>query len=119
MSIYDAIGGAPSVSTAVDKFYGRVLDDPQLAPFFEGVDMDRLKSHQRAFIAAAIGGPELYRGRDMGAAHANMGITDSDFGAVVGHLVATLEELGVPDDMIGDIGATLAPLQTQIVDSKG
>jgi hemoglobin len=55
----------------------------------------------------------------MGAAHANMGITDSDFGAVVGHLVATLEELGVPDDMIGDIGATLAPLQTQIVDSKG
>lgn len=119
MSIYDAIGGASSVSIAVDKFYGRVLDDPQLAPFFEGVDMDRLKSHQRSFIAAAIGGPEVYQGRDMGAAHANLGISDSDFEAVVGHLVATLAELGVPDDVIGEIGATLAPLQSQIVSSVG
>lgn len=119
MSIYDAIGGAPSVSAAVDKFYGKVLDDPQLEHFFDGVDMDRLKSHQRAFIAAAIGGPELYRGRDMAAAHANLGITDSDFNAVVGHLVSTLEELGVPDDIIGDIGGTLVPLQSQIVSSAG
>jgi len=70
MSIYDSIGGAPAVRLAVDKFYGRVLNDPQLAPYFAGVsDIDKLKAHQRAFIAAAVGGPEIYRGRDMGAAH--------------------------------------------------
>lgn len=117
MSIYDAIGGAPSVHTAVDKFYVRVLDDPQLAPFFVGIDMERLKSHQRKFIAAAIGGPELYQGRDMATAHADLGISDSDFAAVVGHLVDTLKELGVPEDVIGEIGTALAPLQEQIVTS--
>lgn len=115
MTIFEAIGGAPSVSAAVDKFYLRVLDDPTLVHFFDGVDMDRLKSHQRSFIAAAIGGPELYRGRDMAAAHAHLDISDSEFGAVVGHLVATLQELGVPDDIIGEIGGALAPLQSQIV----
>jgi hemoglobin len=40
------------------------LDDPELKPYFAGVDMVKLKSHRRAFIAAAIGGPEIYSGRD-------------------------------------------------------
>jgi hemoglobin len=115
MTIFDSIGGAPSVNVAVDKFYGRVLNDPQLAPYFVRVDIDRLKSHQRSFIAAAIGGPEIYRGRDMAAAHANLGITDPDFDAVVGHLVATLTELGVPNEIIADIGGALAPLRSDIV----
>jgi hemoglobin len=117
MSIYDSIGGAPSVSIAVDKFYGRVLNDPQLAHYFAGVDIDKLKAHQRAFIAAAVGGPEIYRGRDMAAAHATLGIKDQDFDAVVAHLVATLAELGVPPETIADIGGALAPLRSQIVEA--
>lgn len=56
MSIYDSIGGAESVRAAVEQFYTRVLADPALGHFFAGVDIDRLKSHQRSFIAAALGG---------------------------------------------------------------
>jgi hemoglobin len=76
---------------------------------------DRLKAHQRAFIAAAIGGSEVYAGRDMAAAHAGLAITDADFDAVVAHLVATLAGLGVPEDTIGQIGGALAPLRGDIV----
>jgi hemoglobin len=115
MSIYDAIGGAPAVTAAVDDFYVRVLADPKLAPFFVDVDIRKLKSHQRGFIAAAIGGPEIFAGRDMATAHAGLAITDTDFDAVVTHLVATLTGLGVPAETIGQIGAALAPLRTQIV----
>jgi len=64
MSIYDSIGGAPAIRAAVDDFYARVLADARLAPFFTGTDLHRLKAHQRAFIAAAVGGPEIYAGRD-------------------------------------------------------
>lgn len=115
MSIYDNIGGADAVGAAVDDFYARVLADPRLAPFFSETDMTRLKSHQRAFIAAAIGGPQLYAGRDMGAAHAGLGISGADFDAVVGHLVDTLTGLGVPEETIGQIGAALTPLRADIV----
>ncbi len=115
MAIYESIGGAPAVSLAVDGFYERVTADPLLAPYFEGIDMDRLKAHQRAFIAAAIGGPEVYPGRPMGEAHAGLGITPEAFARVVDHLVATLESLGVDQDTIGNISATLAPLEEQIV----
>ena len=115
MSIYDSIGGEPAVRAAVDEFYARVLADPRLAPFFAGTDLPGLKAHQRAFIAAAIGGPEIFTGRDMAAAHAGLGISDADFDAVVAHLAGTLTGLGVPEDTIGRIGGALAPLRDQIV----
>ena len=51
----------------------------------------------------------------MAAAHATLGIADQDFDAVVGHLVATLTELGVPDETIADIGGALAPIRSDIV----
>lgn len=115
MSIYDEIGGAGSVAAAVDDFYQRLLADPELAPFFADVDLRRLKAHQRAFIAAALGGPEIYAGRDMAAAHAGLDITDADFDAVVGHLVDTLTSLGVPGETVATIGAALAPLRADVV----
>lgn len=118
MSIYDSIGGAPAVSAAVEDFYTRLLADPQLAPFFEDVDLAGLKSHQRSFIAAALGGAEIYAGRDMAAAHAGLDISDADFDAVVAHLVDTLTGLGVPDDTITQIGGALAPLRNQIVTAE-
>ena len=86
-----------------------------LAPFFASTDLQRLKAHQRSFIAAAIGGPEVFSGRDMKTAHAGLGITSADFDAVAGHLVDTLTGLGVPADTIGQIGAAIAPLRADIV----
>lgn len=115
MSIFDAIGGGPAVAAAVDDFYVRVLADPALAPFFDDTDMARLKAHQRAFLAAAIGGGDLYSGRDMAGAHDGLGISNENFDAVVGHLVATLTALGVPPETIEQIGTALAPLRTDIV----
>jgi hemoglobin len=117
MSIYDELGGADGVSAAVDEFYRRVLDDGALAPYFEGVDLSRLRSHQRAFIAAALDGPERYEGRDMATAHAGLGVTDAAFERVVGHLTATLDQLGATPDAIAEVGTRLAPLQTEIVSS--
>lgn len=115
VSIYSDIGGRPAVDAAVADFYVRVLADPSLAPYFEGVDIDRLKRHQRAFIGAALGGPVVYAGRDMATAHAGLKITSAAFDAVVQHLAATLASLGVPDATIGEIAAALVPLKGDIV----
>src|SRR5262252_8372982 len=118
MSIYDSIGGAPAVHAAVDDFYARILADARLAPFFTGTDLERLKAHQRAFIAASLGGPEIFAGRDMAAAHAGLGIADGEFDAAVAHLASTLTALGVPEDTIGQIGGALAPLRGDIVTTR-
>lgn len=115
MSIYETIGGAPALAAAVEDFYARVLADAELEGYFEGVDLDRLKAHQRSFLAAAIGGSEIYAGRPMKEAHARLAISQKHFDRVVGHLVDTLNDLSVPADVIGEIGSKLIPLQEQIV----
>lgn len=115
MSIYDEIGGLPAVSAAVDIFYDKLMADSALSGYFEGYSVGKLKGHQRAFLVTALGGPEVYRGRSLGEAHAPLGVTSADFDKVVGHLVATLTELGVPGDTIAQIGALLGPTKSQIV----
>ena len=117
MGIYDDIGGPEAVRIAVDDFYERVLGDPALSPYFTGVDMTRLTRHQRSFIAAALGGPEIYRGRSMAEAHAHLHIEPDHVDRVVGHLADTLTKLGVSGAVVEQIGAKLAPLKADIAAS--
>ena len=114
-SVFEQIGGKPAVSATVDGLYERLLADPVIAPYFAGTDMDRQKRHMRAFMALALGGADLYAGRDMAGAHAHLGVTHDAFDRVVGHLVDTLVALDVPGDLIHAIGDELAPLRDQIV----
>lgn len=117
-TIYQLIGGAPAVTAAVEDFYLRVLADPLLKGFFAKTDMERQKSRQIQFLTTALGGPALYRGRDMKTAHAQLAIEQKHFDAVAGHLVATLKYLGVAAPLIDRIVAAVAPLAEQIVNTK-
>lgn len=102
-SLYERLGGAAAVNAAVDVFYAKVMADPTLAPFFDGVDMPRQKAMQRAFLTVAFGGPNGYSGRGLRAAHSGSvkrGLNGTHYDAVVGHLGATLAELGVPKELI-------------------
>jgi hemoglobin len=114
-SIYDRLGGHDAVELAVERLFDRLVADPDLAPYFAALDVKRHRRHVRPFIAAAVGGPDIYRGRDMRAAHAGLGITDAHFDRVVEHLVSVLTGLGVDDGLIGEVGATLEPLRAVVV----
>lgn len=112
---YRRVGGEPAVTALVDGFYRRVLGDPALAPYFETVDIGRLKAHQRAMIGQVLSGPNGYQGRAMAAAHQGLGITDAHYDLVVGHLVAECGELGVPDDIVAAVGEVLDGVRGEIV----
>jgi hemoglobin len=115
MSIYETLGQEVGIRTAVDDFYERLLADPQLAPYFDGVDMSRLRAHQTKLLVQVTGGPVGYDGRDLATAHQALGITSEDFDRVVGHLAATLTDLAVAPGTIGDIAAALGAHRDAIV----
>lgn len=118
VSIYEAIGGEPALVAVVDDFYARVLNDPQLASFFAGANMPKLKGRQVEFFAAALGGPDVYQGASMKDAHTGRGITRADFDKVAFHLTGALAAAGVPGETIAQIGAAITPLAEDIV-SRG
>lgn len=114
-SDYARVGGGRAVSQVVDRFYERLQADQRLAPFFVGVDMNRLKRHQVLLVSQVMGGPADYDGRDLRSAHQGLGITSSDFGLVVSYLIATLEEAGVSPDIIKRVGDALSGTEQDIV----
>lgn len=113
-SIYDRIGGHEALEVVVEDFYARVLADDQLSSFFAGTNMNRLKGKQTEFLAAALGGPEPYRGPSMKQAHQGRGITMHHFDLVAGHLTDSLCAAGVPDQTITEILGVVAPLAADI-----
>lgn len=115
VSIYESIGGGSALAAVVDDFYARVLADPQLAGFFSGANMPRLKGRQVEFFAAALGGPDLYQGASMRKVHAGRGISQADFDKVAVHLTAALAAAGVPAVTIAQIAAAITPLADDIV----
>jgi len=107
-TLYEKLGGQAAVDAAVDKFYRRVLADDRVSPFFDGVDMDKQAAKQKAFLTMAFGGPNNYTALDMKTGHAHLverGLNDSHFDAIVENLGATLKDMGVADDLIGEVAA--------------
>jgi hemoglobin len=117
-SIYEQIGGAQPLEAVVENFYGRVLADEQLAGFFSGTNMARLKGKQVEFFAAALGGPDPYTGAPMRQVHQGRGITMRHFTLVAGHLADSLSAADVPEDIIGQIIAAIAPLADEIATAR-
>jgi len=116
MSLYDEIGGQAVIKSAVTVFYSRVTEDATLAAWFEGVDLSRLRAHQRAFLATALDGPPVFAGRNLAEAHAGMAITDEAFTTIVEHLAVTLEDLAVQPAIIARVRERLEAVRPEVVE---
>ena len=90
-TIFGQIGGYEALEVVVADFYDRVLADAELAGFFTGTNMARLRGKQVEFFAAALGGPEPYCGAPMRQVHQGRGITMHHFTLVANHLAASLQ----------------------------
>jgi hemoglobin len=119
-AMYQSIGGDAGLTEVVDRFYARLWSDPDLKPYFEGIDREALKRHQRMFLTYALGGgPDAYSGRPLSEAHTGLNITDEAFDSVAFHLRLTLEELDVDRPLISIIAGFVEGARSQVVMKKG
>jgi hemoglobin len=114
-SLYEVIGGRAALVAAVDGLYGRLLADPELAPYFPAGVGQRHRRYVVTMLAEALGGPHRYRGPDLAASHSGLGITDAQFDRTAAHLAGTLDELGVPADQASQVVAVVAGLRPAVV----
>jgi truncated hemoglobin YjbI len=114
-SAYDRIGGEPSVREAVERLYRLILDDPELQPYFAGVEMSELKQHMVSLLTKVLGGPDNYTGRDLALAHQNLHVTSEHFFVVGVYLLSVLQDLGVPLDIRRSVGTVLASVQPLVI----
>jgi hemoglobin len=113
MNRYQTRAGHNALDAAVDRFYERVTEDPDLAFYFAGMDMQKPKVHH----GAVLGGLARYNGAGPRRAASQLHVEQWHFDAVASHLVGTLEDLSVPEELIGAVVARIAPLASQIVNT--
>jgi hemoglobin len=90
--------------------------DDRINAKFARTDIARLKSMLVDQVCQATGGPCTYTGRDMRETHTGMGVTAAEFDALVGDLLATLDQFAVPQAEKDELLGALAPMRSDIVE---
>jgi hemoglobin len=117
-SLYHRLGGKAAVEAAVDKFYVKVLADKRINHFFEDINMTTQHRRQKAFLSAAFGSPVAWKGKDMRRAHEDMTLTEVHFNAVAENLQKKLEEMKVPQPLIGEVMTIAASTKDAVLNRK-
>jgi hemoglobin len=110
-SLYERLGGEAAINAVVDGMYVKIFNDPELSDFFKKTDKARQKQMQAKFLTMATGGPNAYEGKNMHEAHKGRGIHNKEFDIVCSHVIKTMKELGVTDDLINETASLLLPLR--------
>jgi hemoglobin len=115
-AMYQQIGGEAGLKKVVDHFYERLWNDPELMPYFDGIDAEKLKQHQAMFLTFVLGGgANEWAGVSLGSAHAALNITDEAFTKVAWHLTMTLDELDINRSLSMIINGFVEGVRGQVV----
>ena len=106
-SLYDRLGGKPAIDAVVEGMYVKIFSDPELSDFFKKTDKGHQKDMQSQFLTYATGGSSEWHGKSMKDAHKGRGIQNKEFDLVFAHVVSTMKELEVPEDLIEEVGKVL------------
>lgn len=118
-TLFERLGGADAVNSAVDIFYRKVLTDDRVNYFFDGVDMEKQIQKQKGFLTMVFGGPNNYTGKDMREGHRHLikkGLNDSHVDIIIEHLANTLRELGAKEDDISEVAGIANSVRDDVLD---
>ena len=114
-SMANQFGGKSGIRKLTDRLVDISHIDPRISDIFKGQDIVRLRRtlfEQFCYILAA--GCD-YTGRDMRAAHANMGLERDDLNALVENLQAAMHEHHIPFAAQNRFLAKLAPMDRAVL----
>ena len=118
-SLYERIGGYDAIAAATDELLRRLTSDPDIGFYWRGHSTDSMRRDRQLivdFLCEAIGGPVIYRGRDMKTSHEGLRITEREWEIFMAHTAATLEHFEVPEQEKQEFLACAASLKGDIVE---
>ena len=116
MALYERLGGADAIGAVAEGMYVKIFADEELKDFFRKTDKVRQVEMQKQFLTYAFGGSTEWHGKSMKESHKGRGIQVKEFDLVAGHVVSTMKELGVPEDLINEVVTILLSVKDDCID---
>ncbi len=98
-TLYDRLGGKPTLVKVHKIFYDKAFAHPWLSKFFTDKPQEVLENQQTDFMAQLMGGPKAYGGKSPKSAHQHMLITEELFELRSELLRQAIKEAGIADDL--------------------
>ena len=98
-SLFEAVGGLPTLQHVHKIFYDKVYAHPWLGKFFDGHNQEAIENRQTSFMAEKMGGDVEYWGKEPYITHRAMYITEELFDLRTELLHESLLEAGVPNEL--------------------
>ena len=78
-SLYERLGGTEGITAIASDTVDLHLANPRIAPRYADSDLAAVKNAVTTFFVENSGGPSVYDGKSMLAAHRGMNIDDAEF----------------------------------------
>lgn len=114
-SLFEKYGGFSTVSKIVLSFYDELLDNDDIGPLFDNVDMAKQVDHQTKFISSLLGGPSSYTDAQIKQIHSHLEISDADYEETMAVLARNLSAHGVEDKDVKTVMKSLNARRNLVV----
>jgi hemoglobin len=115
-SLFTRLGGEVGLRRLIDMLYQRLLADDYLGEYFMGVDIDRVKALQLAFLRKTFGDDgAVYTGRPLHAAHQGQMITEQAFDQFIDTFAQVAGDLGVDAGARDEAIAALRSMRASVL----
>jgi hemoglobin len=113
--LYDRLGGTDGITRIADTLVDTHMANPAISTRFAESDPAKLKNAAATFFITGTGGPAVYEGKDMLAAHKGMNISAAEFMAVLDDALVALQKNDVPQRVQEEVLFVLYSMRGDIV----
>ncbi len=96
-SLFERLGGEEVIIKISSDVVDYHMQNPIIKARFAGSDVEPLKLTVAQFFITGSGGPQVYQGKDMRAAHKHMNINDNEYMAAVDDVMKALDNNNIAD----------------------
>ncbi len=107
-SLYDRLGGTNGIEAIVDEIVNLHMSNPTVKARFLPLKDDpqhftEVRKHIIEFLVTGTGGPQVYSGKDMTAAHKGMNISQGEYISVVDDIMKALDSKSIDEQTKKDV----------------
>ena len=112
--LFQRVQGSEGVKKIVDCTFDILLVDQRVKQFFT-TNTERIKSGICIYVTELLGGPKVYKGRDLGAVHVSLGVTDYHFDTFLNDMQKAINGLGYSEKVVDEVLITLEPIRADVL----
>lgn len=114
-SLFERLGGVEGITSITSDLVDNHLANETISTRFAGSDVPALKNAAATFMISGTGGENIYKGKDMLAAHKGMNISATEFMAVLDDALAALAKNKIAQREQEEVLYILYSMRSQVV----